>query len=223
MGFVVLFAVAVLVAALIWYLQAVAAGRRRKRMSEIALRHGLTFSARDPFHMTRTVPLAFFDRGHSRKVGNVMYGRTADGHDRRAFDYQFTTGSGKNRRVHAFSCGLISTGATWPRLTLGPERFFERVTDVINGSDLRFDSEEFNRVWEVRSSDPRFASAMIDPEMMLFLLEKAPGARIEVHGPWILFAGDRCDPERLPQMIASADAFREGVPPGVWSLYPAND
>jgi hypothetical protein len=152
-----------------------------------------------------------------------MYGRTPDGHDRRAFDYQYTTGTGKNRKVHTFSCGLISTGAAWPQLTLGPEGFFERVMDIIGADDLQFESEEFNREWDVRSSDPRFASAMIDPEMMLFLMEKAKGARIEVSGPWILFSGERCDPDQLPQMIAAAEAFREGVPPVVWSLYPSFD
>jgi hypothetical protein len=189
-------------------------------MSEVAARHELSFSAKDPFRMPDTLPLAFFDRGHSRKASNVMYGRTADGQDRRAFDYQYTTGSGKNRRVYNFSCGLISTGAQWPQLTLGPEGFFDRVLDVVGGADIQFESEEFNRAWEVRSSDPRFASALIDPEMMLFLLEKAEGARIEVHGPWILFSGEQRDPDSLPQAIAAAEAFRDGIPPVVWSLYP---
>jgi len=220
MGFVLIFIVAVLVGAGLWYLQTVALTKRRKRMSEVAARHELSFSAKDPFRMPDTLPLAFFDRGHSRKASNVMYGRTADGHDRRAFDYQYTTGSGKNRRVYNFSCGLISTGAQWPQLTLGPEGFFERVLDVVGGADIQFESEEFNRAWEVRSSDPRFAAALIDPEMMLFLLEKAEGARIEVHGPWILFSGEQRDPDSLPQAIAAAEAFRDGIPPVVWSLYP---
>ena len=220
MGFVVIFVIAALVGAVLWYLQTLAVTKRRKRMSEVAAGHGLSFSAKDPFRMPVTLPLAFFDRGHSRKAGNVMYGRTPDGRDLRAFDYQYTTGSGKNRRVYNFSCGLISTGAQWPRLTLGPEGFFERVLDVVGGADIQFESEEFNREWEVRSSDPRFASALIDPEMMLFLLEKAEGARIEVHGTWILFSGERRDPESLPQAIAAAEAFREGIPPVVWSLYP---
>ena len=220
MGFVVIFVIAALIGAVLWYLQTVAATRRRKRMSEVAARHGLSFSAKDPFRMTVTLPLVFFDRGHSRKVSNVMYGRTPDGRDLRAFDYQYTTGSCKNRRVYHFSCGLISTGAAWPQLTLGPEGFFDRVMDVIGGADIQFESEEFNRAWEVRSSDRRFASALIDPEMMLFLMEKAEGARVEVNGPWILFSGEQRDPESLPHAIASAEAFREGIPPVVWSLYP---
>jgi hypothetical protein len=220
MGFVVIFVIAVLVGAVLWYLQTVAATKRRKRMSEVAVKHGLSFSAKDPFHIPDTVPLAFFDRGHSRKVSNVMYGRSPDGRDLRAFDYQYTTGSGKSRQLHAFSCGLISTGATWPQLTLAPEGFFDRVADVIGGADIQFESEEFNREWEVRSSNPRFASALIDPEMMLFLMEKAQGARIEVNGSWILFSNERRDPESLPQSIASAEGFREVVSPVVWSLYP---
>jgi hypothetical protein len=223
MGFVVVFVLAALIGAVVWYLQTVAATRRRRRMSEVAASHGLAFSAKDPFRMPHTVPLAFFGHGHSRKVTNVMYDRTAEGLDRRAFDYQYTTGSGKNRRVYTFSCGLISTGAHWPQLTLGPEGFFERVLDVIGGADIQFESEEFNREWEVRSPDPRFASAMIDPEMMLFLLEKAAGARVEVNGPWILFSGDRRDPESLPQVIGVAEAFRDRIPPVVWSLYPPSE
>ena len=170
--------------------------------------------------MPDALPLAFFERGHSRKVSNVMYGRTPEGHDKRAFDYQYTTGSGKNRHVYTFSCGLISTGAAWPQLTLGPEGFFDRVLDVIGSADIEFESEEFNRAWEVRSADPRFASAMIDPEMILFLLEKAEGARVEVNGPWILFSTERRAPDSLPQSIVAAEAFRDGIPPVVWSLYP---
>jgi len=220
MGFFVIFVVAAVVAGVLWYLQTVASTKRRQRMSEVAARHGLSFSAKDPFRMPETLPLAFFDRGHSRKVTNVMYGRTPEGRDLRAFDYQYTTGSGKTRHVYNFSCGLISTGAEWPQLTLGPEAFFDRVKDVISGADIQFESEEFNRAWEVRSPDPRFASAMIDPEMMLFLMEKAAGARVEVRGPWILFSGEQLDPESLPQMIAFAQAFLEGIPPVVWSLYP---
>ena len=48
---------------------------------------------------------------------------------------------------------------------------------------------------------------MIDPEMMLFLMEKAEGARIEVHGPWILFSDERRDPEQL----TDEDGPRNGV------------
>ena len=223
MVFIAIFVIAGLVTAALWYLQTLAMAKRRRRMSEVAASHGLAFSAKDPFRMVVTLPLDFFDHGHSRKVSNVMYARTPDGRDVRAFDYEYTTGSRKNRHVYYHSCGLISTGAEWPRLTLAPEGFFERVTDVIGGAGIQFESEEFNRTWEVRSADPRFAAAMIDPEMMLFLMEKAEGARVEVHGPWILFAGERLEPEQLPQVLASAEAFRSGIPPVVWSLYPSPD
>ena len=118
MGFVVIFVIAALVGAVLWYLQTVATTKRRKRMSEVAARHGLSFSAKDPFHMPDTLPLAFFDRGHSRKVSNVMYGRTPEGRDLRAFDYEYTTGSGKNRRVYTLllridldRCGVAAVDA----------------------------------------------------------------------------------------------------------------
>ncbi len=47
--------------------------------------------------------------------------------------------------------------------------------------DIRTESEEFNRRFEVRSSDRRFALAFVDARMMRWLLDQPPGNRFAKH------------------------------------------
>jgi hypothetical protein len=58
---------------------------------------------------------------------------------------------------------------------------------------------------------------------MLFLMEKADGARFEISGPWLLFYTRQRDAEFLPEAIAFVEEFRSRIPPGVWSLYPVTE
>ena len=217
----VLILLALLAAGAIAYYRSLVEQRRRRQFAAIAARLGFSFSAKDPFHMVQTLPFELFDRGRRRKVHSVVYGRSPDGCELRGFEYQYTTGSGKNSRTYRWSCALVHTGAAWPELTLGPESFFTKIANLVLRDDIDFESDEFNRVWEVRGADRRFASAMIDPEMMLFLLEKAEGSQIEVCEGWVLYATERQTAEFLPRAIGLAQQFCQRVPPTVWSLYPA--
>ena len=216
----IFFLIALVVAGAAWYYQSVLAERRRRQLAGIAAREGLAFSAKDPFAMVHTLPFELFDRGDRKKLKNVMYGRTKDGYEVRAFEYQYTTGSGDSRQTYKWSCAMAHTGAVWPELTLGPESFFGRIANVVTRADIEFESDEFNRAWEVRSTSRQFASAMIDPEMMLFLLEKAEGSYFEIQGPWIQFYVQRKEPEFLLQALGFACEFRRRIPPVVWELYP---
>jgi len=202
----VFFAFAVALVGGLLYFNAKRADKRRRKVAEIASRHNLFFSPKDPYDMINAFGFDLFDFGRAKSVSNVMYGKQAD-RDVRAFDYRYTTGSGKNSRTYHWTCGLVTTGGatTWPHLTLGPETFFERIAQVVAGDDIDFESEESNRAWEVRCEDRRFASAMIDPEMMLHLVDRAEGCRVEVGGTWVLFYYEQAPPEE----------------PVVWSLYPA--
>ena len=218
----VFFALMVVVVGASLYFNAKRSDKRRRKVAEIASRHDLFFALKEPYNMVNTFDFDLFDFGRAKAVRNVMYGRQGD-REVRAFDYRYTTGSGKNSRTYHWTCGLVTTGGatSWPHLTLGPETFFERIAQVVAGDDIDFESEEFNRDWEVRCEDRRFASAMIDPEMMLHLMDKAEGCRVEVGGTWVLVYYEQTPPEEQPQAIARSVALCERIPPVVWSLYPA--
>ena len=71
--------------------------RRREEMAKLASSNGLEFSVNDPYDLPNYLAgIATFNRGHSRKAYNVIHGPW-HGREVIAFDYQYTTGSGKNR------------------------------------------------------------------------------------------------------------------------------
>ncbi len=81
----------------IFVLSWIQAAKRRKALIDLAHRMGLTFAANDYVGvLTRYGNTNFCARGHAHKVSNIIFGRFRDG-DVCAFDYQYTTGSGKNQ------------------------------------------------------------------------------------------------------------------------------
>lgn len=208
------------VALALWWINHEAARRRRLRFQAVAAQLGLEYHPVDPFD-TVHLPFDGFDRGHSERVENVLVGRGPGGREVRAFDYRYTTGSGKNQTTHLLTGVLTATGAdAWPHLRLAPENFFTRAGDSLGFRDLELESEEFNRAYEVRGDDRRFATAFLDPQMMQHLLAAGIADAVEVRGPWILHLYPRRDPEQLVATVQHATALLERIPPLVWELYP---
>jgi hypothetical protein len=206
-------------AAGVYYFSRLSAKKRREAFSGLAHQHGLSYHPDDPFDTTQ-MPFQVFQRGHSRKVSNVLVGSSPSGGEVRAFDYQYTTGSGKNQTTHTRSCVMGWTGGKWPQLGLEHEGFFSRFKDFVGIRDIELESEEFNRVFEVRCDDRRFATTLIDGQMMEFLLHAGVDDGVEVHGPWVLQTFNRHHPAALIALVQRADAFRARIPALVWELYP---
>jgi hypothetical protein len=83
------------------------------------------------------------------------------------------------------------------------------------GEKVRFESEEFNDAFTVRTSDPRFASAVIHPRQMEFLLAaRPPGFRIE--GQQMRFFPAEHDTLLVGKCADVAHGFFARVPAFVW-------
>ena len=61
-----------------------------------------------------------------------------------------------------------------------PEGFAGRLAASMGGRGIEFELESFNRAFEVRSDDPRFAHALIDARMMSWLQELPPDTGFEI-------------------------------------------
>lgn len=196
--------------------------RRRRRQFELLARtHGLAFYPQDPFG-TLEQPFAIFHRGHSRKVRNVLVGKSpTDGSEVRAFDYTYTTGSGKNSQTHHKTCVMGYLGTAWPILGIEREGLFNRFKDFVGVADIELESEEFNRTFEVRCADARFATAFLDPTMMEVLLRSGIDDGLEVGGAWMIETFDRVSPPETVALVQRSDAIRSNVPELLWELYPA--
>ncbi len=108
-------------------------------------------------------------RGHSRYAYNVMTGDWS-GLPITAFDYHYTTGSGKNRSEHHFSAAIVKAPIPLKPLYIRREHFFDKLTEFFGYDDIDFESAEFSRRFYVKSRDKRWAYDVIHQRMMDYLL-----------------------------------------------------
>jgi hypothetical protein len=174
------------------------------------------------------VAFDLFRAGHGRRVEHVMWD---EDRGTRAFDYAYyVERRDNNGRVSqtwsTFSCALARHDGSWPEVRVLRERLFDRALTRIGMPDIDLESEEFNRAFVVQCTDRRFATTLLDPQMMDALLAAPPKANIETKGRWVLVWSRRVAPAELPALLRTAQQFCERIPPVVRDLYgelPAGD
>ena len=114
-------AFAIFVGGGIWYSMH-AAKKRRERFIEAAQEMGLqSYPDGDPELMNRFAGFKLFSRGRARKMKNVIQGDSGEVKIA-TFDYQFTTGRGKQTRTHYQSVvSLQSNEIQCPEFTMRPK------------------------------------------------------------------------------------------------------
>lgn len=85
---------------------------------------------------------------------------------------------------------VVRIDAFLPALTISPATFISRAFESVGVSDLDFESVEFNRRWDVRCADERFAWLFCDASMIDTILELGNGVTAETFGNYILFTRD---------------------------------
>ncbi len=190
--------------------------KRRKELLAVAQQLGFMFYPGGRFHFEKQFSsFELFQRGRSRRSYNLIEGRS-DGIEVRMFDYQYTTGSGKNRTTHRKSVCLLETasrrGSIFPHVIIRPESLFDRFASMVGFNDIDFESVEFSRKFFVKSRDRRFAYDLIHPRMMEFLL-RVGSIHIEVASRAVLIHHDRrLAPDRWPGLLNIGMRFLEQVP-----------
>lgn len=205
-----------------WY-SAAAAAKRREGLATFALREGLEFSVEDPLGLL-WYPFPLLSRGDGRGVENVVHGTWKD-IPLAAFDFWFydeTTDSkgGRHRTYQRFSCALGEVDAALGSLVIGRESVFTRLADAVGLDDISFESDEFNRTFEVRCDDRRFASAFVDPRMMAWLLAADRRLSFATGGRWLLVSAPRQPVEAVPGLLASLREFHARMPRVIPDLFP---
>ena len=197
--------------------------RRIEGFALVARQHGLSFAEDDPFG-TLGEPFALFRKGDGQGIENVMWG-VWQGTDLRAFDYWYYEESrnaqGHTSRTYSrFDCVRLGVAADCPPTSIDPENLLTRLADALSFHDIEFESEAFNRAFNVKSADEKFANDLVDARMIAWLLANATDCWIELVGGQVLVARRRLAPEELPGLLALARAFVAQVPRVVRTLYP---
>lgn len=197
------------------YLQA---KRRREELAAYAASRGWRYEPDAPELVDRFEG-APFGVGHGRRAENAVQG-THEGRDFVAFDYSYvtTSGSGKDRHdtTHRFSVVALSMGAHLPSLSVDPENFVERFVGRLTNSDIELESDDFNRAFTVTCPDRKFASDVLHPAMMEFLLQhRELGWRFDGDQMLLVHIGQRATSEIEPA-LRLMEQITGLVPEFVW-------
>jgi hypothetical protein len=195
--------------------------KRAGDIQEVARRAGLAYADSDLFGTTR---LAFdlFRRGDGRGIDHMLWRPEDTNKGRRVFDYWYYHEDNEGRKSYRrFSCALALVGGSWPRITVEREGMVDRIAGALGVGDIEVESDEFNRLFAVQCEDRRFASALLDAEMIAFLTATRGELNFELRGRWLLIWRRPVSARLLPGLLAVADGFVQRVPRVVWELYPS--
>jgi hypothetical protein len=217
-AFVVLVVLVVFAGIALVVYSVVQAAKRREAMAAYALSRGWRYEASQPLLVDRFDGPPF-GIGHGRSAGNAVYGQH-DGREFVSFDYQYktTSGSGKDRRTttHSFSVVALSMGVSLPSLRVDPENFLERVVGRVTNSDIELELEDFNRAFTVSCPDRKFASDVLHPQMMEFLLQhRDVGWRFE-RDSMLMVSGTKRSVAEIDATLALMDQISDKIPDFVW-------
>lgn len=150
------------------------ARKRLEGLNELALRLGLNFSAAEDHALPdRFGFLKQLVQGEDRYAANVLAGNYQQ-NEILAFDYHYATyhtdKNGTHKEDHWFSFFILTLPAVFPDLTIRRENFFTKVAEVFGYQDIKFESAEFSKAFNVRSPDKKFAYGVCNAKMMEYLL-----------------------------------------------------
>lgn len=196
--------------------------KRREAWALAAFQLGFEFSHDDPFGLDR-LPFDLFSKGDGRGAENVAWGTYRE-MEVRVFDYWYyeerRDSEGKTSRTYyRFSCALAELTSALPGISIRPEGLWSRLKDQVGFRDIDFESEEFNRAFDVNATDKRFASYLVDPRMMHWLLATRDGWCYEIAGRHALCYCKRVEPARMRLLLEAVRAFRDHIPAVVWKTY----
>lgn len=196
--------------------------KRREALALMATQLGLEYSPQDVVGCLG-YPFALLARGDGRGTENVLWG-TWQGVPVTEFDYWYYEEStdSKSRRsktYYRFSCTVTQIEAQCAYLSLDREGVLTRLADHLGLHDIEFESDDFNRRFNVRCADRKFANDVIDSRMMQWLLGVDGAFRFEVSGTWVLCYSGRLRPMDLVPLLGNAKQFLDHVPRVVFELY----
>ncbi len=219
-GVAVLFAVGVVLLLAVGVIGYVLEQRRRDRLMQWCVNRGWAYTDEDPSLAGRWTG-APFGQGERRRARNVVSGTEKD-RSFVAFDYSYETHStdskgNRTTSTHRFAVYAVALPAYLPTLQVTREGAFRRLAGAIGlMRDITLESEDFNRAFTVRAADAKFASDVLSPRTMEFLLS-VPDVQWRIEGTSILsWDGGRMRPEQIVVATAVLDRVTDGIPTFVW-------
>ena len=183
------------------------AKKRRETIQEHAEAMGLTFFPDgDSELMNRLSLFKLFSQGRGRKMTNLIQGDSGEV-SIAIFDYQYTTGSGKQSQTYSQSVvALQSNQLVCPDFTIRPENLFDKIGGALGFQDIDFESHPlFSKSFVLQSSDEKAIRQYFDQSVLDFFAAK-PGISVEAQSGTLFFyrSGRKIQPEQIKDNLAQA-------------------
>ena len=197
--------------------------QRREGLASWAASKGWSYERTDTSGLVGRFDGTPFGTGSSRRATNVVRG-TYDGRSMLAYDYRYTTSSTNSdgtssSTTHQFSVLVTELGVAFPELSVTPEGMIKRFFGRLTNTDIELESEEFNRAFTVNCSDRKFASDVLNPQMMELLLQQPEVAWRFNQGCLLIIRSGEHTITELEAKLAWMDEILDHVPAFVWQQW----
>lgn len=194
-GFLIFFAIAAIVVT-IFVFSWLSRKWRREAMEKLAADLGLPFSADDDGRAGQYRSLEFFQKGHGQTARNLIVGDAA-GIELCLMDYEYTTGSGKNRTTHYQTVLVLrSELLDLPHCTLRQQHAFDFFGKLLGFQDIDFEEDSgFSSAFVLQGEDESAVRALFGPAVREWFIEHKCNAKkpfsFEAKGPLVLYHQSR--------------------------------
>jgi hypothetical protein len=203
----------VVLAAVVVFVTLVRTRRRREFLqarAQVMAQLGLFPAPPNPW--LSDVAARLFQRG----IPGEMFAGDFGGRGLCVLDYRFTTGSGNNQHTVFVHLVALNLPVPLPPLTVTRQSGFKR---VFGGRDLELESKAFNDAFRISCGDDRFASAVLHPRMMEWMLFN-PGLEWQLAGNALVSWGDgQFQVHELLQRLEAMVGVVDRIPPFVLRDY----
>ncbi len=179
--------------------------KRTKQLRAIAAQQGYQYVGQEAGLIDALSGFAIFSpaRAHARTATDLL--RTeADGAAAALFDYGYSTGHGKNQRVHTQSVLLFeSERLNLPGFALRPEGLGQKLGGALGQQDIDFKEQPgFSKAYVLQGPDEDQLRALFDSEKLAFFAQRH-GLNVEGDGRKLLYyrAGKRVSPKSIPSFV----------------------
>lgn len=178
--------------------------KRTEHLKKLAEEMGLSFYPKgQPGTISELGGFELFSQGHGKKFSNVLHGETNEVR-LGIFDYQYTTGSGKNAHTWKQTVAYLqSPELTLPQFTIRPESIFHKIGSVFGYRDIDFEAHpRFSRHYLLRGRNEEAVRAVLRDEVLGFF-EERKGVIAEADGQRLVFyrASKRVKPQEMRSLL----------------------
>lgn len=157
-------------------------------------------------------------KGNSSGKYKSALGFYAAGRPTYSFDFEYTVQSGKNSTTYYNHVVALEMPYALPLLEIRPEGATRAIAEFFGMGDIQFESDIFNRAWNVTSSNTSFAHEVVSPQMMDWLMQpELSGANFVIdRGMLYTTIAERQDARRIDGMVWYLNEFYSRIPDFVW-------